>query len=122
MTHNTRRLISCLVALSFGAACVIVKTARVYDLDNGTILQATFKYSGSGKGPVACTKSDAVSCSGEYVTVASGTTGWGTVFAPVYPPGGRGTTATGAVITSEVDRIQKGSAVATCSHGMVVEC
>lgn len=122
-TQRIVQLVSVSLAAVFAAsACVIMKTARIYDLDTGNILQASFKYSGSGKGPITVAKPDGATCAGEYVTVAGGTTGWGTVFATVYPPGGRATTATGTVITSNVENMQKGSAVASCSDGMVMEC
>jgi hypothetical protein len=106
------------VALS---GCVVTKMARLYDLDSATVLQATFKSSGSGKGPVSITTPSGGICAGKYVTVAGGSIGWGTVFGTVYGANGT-TTTTGTVMTANVEDNQKGSAVASCSDGVVFEC
>jgi hypothetical protein len=106
------------VALS---GCVITKTARLYDLDSAAVLHATFKYRGTGKGPISVTTPEGAVCEGEYVTVAGGSIGWGTVFGTVY--GAKSTTTTtGTVMTADVEGKQKGAAVASCTDGVVFEC
>lgn len=102
-------------------SCTMTLAARIYDLDSAAVLQATFKYSGSGKGPIFVDTPEGQTCEGEYVTVAGGTTGWGTIFAAGYAPTGSAT-AVANTIAVEAENKQKGSAVATCSDGMVVEC
>jgi hypothetical protein len=90
------------ICISAAAVTILVATlvligcalkARIYNLDTGQVLVATFKYSGSGKGPIEITLPSGEVCKGEYVTVAGGSTAWGSVFATVYGPAGYATAA-----------------------------
>jgi hypothetical protein len=100
------------LALSL-AACV--HRARLYDLQDATILQASFKYSGTGQGAIwlGGKSLNTAPCKGEYTTVAGGTVGWGTIYS-----GTQVSTATISTMSAE----QRGSAVATCTDGTVYEC
>jgi hypothetical protein len=123
MSNVICRSLLALLAVSAlpGLGCVMTLGARVYNLDSGEVLEATFRYTGSGKGPVEFTLPSGVSCSGEYVTVAGGSTGWGSVFASVYGPGGAAT-GTATALGGSIENKQRGSAVATCPGGRVFEC
>jgi hypothetical protein len=100
------------LALSL-AACV--HRARLYDLQDATIVQASFKYSGTGRGAIWIGRKslDSAPYKGEYTTVAGGTMGWGTIYS--------GTQVSTAAI-STADAAQRGSAVGTCTDGAVYEC
>lgn len=94
--------------------CTYTLNGRLYDLDSGDLLTATYQTNGSGKGPIWIGPSKSTAdCRGEYVTVARGATGWGTIY--------RGTSPSTVVTTvSETD--QMGSAVVTCRDSRVIEC
>lgn len=102
-----------------GLGCAL--TARVYNLDTGQVITATFMYSGSGRGSVEFVLPSGEVCKGEYVTVAGGTTSWGSVFATVYGPGGSAT-ATGTGYGRSIENMQKGTAIAIGNRGAVIEC
>jgi hypothetical protein len=101
--------------------CACTIKAKGYNFDTGQVITATFKYSGSGRGPIDATLPSGETCKGEYVTLPSGSTGWGSIFAMLYGPIGAATTAIGTSKNS-TDNTQKGTAVVTCEQGTVVEC
>jgi hypothetical protein len=72
---------ACLL-LAFCAGCV--STARLYNLDIGAILHATFENYGTGQGKIVATTADGKTLEGEYSTIsgASFSTGFG--FAPCW--------------------------------------
>lgn len=109
------------LAATLSAGCAITASARIYNLDSAEVMQASFRYTGSGKGPISVMKPNGTACAGEYVTVAGGSVGWGAIFGTVYSAAGSGT-GSGTVITSQMDLMQRGAAVARCDDDMVVEC
>lgn len=50
-----------------GVGCTMA--ARLYDLDSATVLQAKFKSSGSGRGPIFLETPGGQTCNRQYVTV-----------------------------------------------------
>jgi hypothetical protein len=109
-----------LIAMLIGfVSCAL--SARIYNLDNGEVVIATFKYSGTGRGSVKATLPSGEVCKGEYVTVAGGTTGWGSVFPTVYGPGGSASASSIGYGTS-IENKQKGTAIVIGNRGTVVEC
>lgn len=90
--------------------------ARLYNLQTAQIIQAQFRYTGSGKGPVQFTLPDGAACLGEYVTMDEGETSWGMVFSTVYPAG------SASVVGGSAKNTQKGQAVATCPDGQLFDC
>lgn len=101
------------VALLACGACV--HQARIYNVDSGQILIASFKYSGTGNGDLwlGTTSFKAAACKGEYVTVPSGDFGWGNIYSG-------GQMAMAQISSMSAD--QRGSAVATCVDGTVYQC
>jgi hypothetical protein len=94
-------------------------TARLYNVSSGEVISGVFTYDSSGRGRVTVDFSDGERATGEYVTVAGGTTSWGTIFAYVYGTGGF---ATGRVLTRSVQNEQYGTAIATGNRGRVIQC
>jgi hypothetical protein len=111
--------VTILVATLVLVGCAL--KARIYNLDTGQVLVATFNYSGSGKGPIEITLPSGEVCKGEYLTVAGGSMAWGSVFATVYGPAGSAT-ATDTGYSGSIENKQKGSAIVTGNQGTVVEC
>lgn len=87
--------------------CGCTYNARVYDLADGTQLQAQFKYTGSGAGPIWFIRPDGIRCTGEYRTIA-GAEAWGAIF--------------GTAPASGAFAPQRGSAVLTCPSGQSFDC
>jgi hypothetical protein len=103
-----------IVVLVCAAGCTATRNARLYDLQSADLLIATYKMNGSGHGPIWIgTTQQTADCKGEYVTVASGSTGWGAIY------GAGGPTV---VTTSRTDDEQRGRAIVTCSDGRIIEC
>jgi len=106
------------VALSLSCGA---RKARLYNLDSGQVLNASFTWGGSGKGKLTIVMPDGEQCTGEYVTVPEGSSTWGSVFGTVYGPGGSVSgSATGYSVS--VEGKQKGTAIATSNKGTVIEC
>lgn len=121
MTHSQIRRLAWLALiapiLAFAPGCTYTFAARLYDTQAGLVIPATFKWNGSGHGPVEIRLPSGEICTGEYVTVADDAATWGSLFAA----GAGGTaTATGYALTTQGK--QKGSAVATGTLGTAIEC
>ena len=100
------------MSLAVTVGCATTHQARAYNLETGQVIPATFGYTGSGKGPIQFQFPSGETCSGEYVTLAGGTTAWGSIYGTVYT----------SYSSAQVDSAQKGSAIATCPDGVVIEC
>lgn len=105
------------ILLSLTGCATVVIPGHMYDMKDGTVLNAEFTWKGDTKGPTKITKTDEI-CVGEYRTIAGGTTtlgtgiggfGWGRLFGSMYS-------------TTAVDKVQKGFALATCPSGQTYEC
>ena len=90
-----------------------VLSARLYDLDTGEALEATFEDSGQGRGAISMRAASGGACNGEYVTVPSGSTTWGSIF--------KSMDRSDSVVT-ELQNEQRGRAIITCPGGRVIEC
>ena len=105
----TAVLVGCLLA-----GCVVSRQARLYDLQSAEILNATYRYSGTGRGRIWLGESqESATCSGEYVTVPAGAESWGAIYS-------EGTATTVAASTTSSD--QRGRAILTCEDGRLIEC
>lgn len=97
--------------------CTYTFAARLYDMETATVAPATFKWNGSGRGPVVMTLPSGEVIRGEYVSVSDDTISWGQIFAS----GSSGTaTATGYALTTQGK--QKGTAIGTGDLGTALEC
>jgi len=102
----------------FLSACAIQPRqipARIYQ-PTGEIIQANFNWVGGLTGSVNVNKSQEI-CKGEYSTLRSGTTStsvgvvsWGSIF------------SLGTSTSSVSENAQRGSAVAVCPSGEMIEC
>jgi len=90
------------------SACAM--QARLYDLDNGGVLQATYTNSGMGQGAIKIAHPTDGECNGEYRTVPRGS--WGAI----YYSGGGSAQGLGLSLSNP------GAAVVTCPTGRVIEC
>lgn len=86
--------------------------ARMYDLNGGPMLSATYTNSGTGRGDITITHPDG-ECRGEYKTVTGGS--WGAIFSQ-----GSGRSYSGQSYGLSLSN--PGAAVATCPSGRVIEC
>lgn len=105
-----------LVSLLLLASCVTTSRnvpARLYNLADGSIVQATFSFAGSTSGNVRMELPSGEVLSGEYRTLRSGVSGWGAIFAQ------GGTSAAAIAVRSDQYR---GSAIASGPQGTVMEC
>lgn len=107
------------IIVFFASACTM--NARLYPLSGGGVLPAEFSYSGSGRGDIRLVLPGNNACSGEYVTVAGGSTSWGSIFASASGPAGYAT-ASGTTRSVNIPNMQEGSAAMTCSDGRTLEC
>lgn len=106
------RLLLTLVIACASSACVM--SGRLYDLENGAVLPANYRDSGSGKGRIWLGPSEkAATCSGEYRTIPQGSMGWGNIYSG-------GNVSTVSTMLTSTD--QPGVAVVSCSDGKVIEC
>ena len=105
------------LVLALAGCATVVIPGRMYDMKDGAVLNAEVTWKGDTKGPTKITKPDEI-CTGEYRTIAGGTTtvgtgigglGWGRLFGSMYS-------------TTTVDKVQKGFALATCPSGQTFEC
>ena len=129
-----------LAALAVLSGCAVTKEARLYPVDGGTILPATFLYDGTGSGVINLTLHGGDRCVGEYVTVPDGSSSWDSVFYSASSPGttgyaygsggGSATYATtglhamgsGTMYSTSIENKQKGQALANCSSNLTIEC
>lgn len=110
MKNSVKLVPLCLAVLAGLQGCSMTINARIYDLGgSGGVANAEFKWTGSGTGPLTGSLPDGESFRGEYTTVASGITGWGTTFSSVY------------TVNLSSD-LQRGSAIATGNRGTVIDC
>ena len=110
-THATRLLL----ALCTGC----VSTARLYNLDTGAILRATFENVGTGQGKIVATTVDGKTLHCEYSTISGASFSTGSGFASAAGPGGYAwATAQGFSLNQPGQ--QYGSAV-VAGGGLVIE-
>jgi hypothetical protein len=86
--------------------------ARLYDLDAGSVLQATYM-GGLGRGSITIHHPEG-ECRGEFSTVVGGS--WG----QIYATGSGGAYASGTSMGMSL--ANRGAAVATCPGGRTIEC
>lgn len=112
-----RRQIATSVFVLCAIGCVTppsTLSARLYSLADGQIIQATFRFAGSTNGEVSMLLPSGEVLRGEYRTLRSGMTGWGTIFV-------QGGASAVAAINVRSDQY-RGTAIATGSQGTVMEC
>jgi hypothetical protein len=80
-----RALATCLL-LAFCAGCA--STARLYNLDTGAIIHATFENYGTGQGKILATAEDGKTLQGEYSTISGASFSTGSGFASAAGTGG----------------------------------
>lgn len=113
-----------LITAALLAGCVTARDipSRLYDIDGGIVMDASFYWSGGYSGPATITKTDEA-CRGEYQTIRLGSTTvgqgsttitgpasvWGTIFNSLYA-------------STTVEHAQRGYAVAICPSGEAFEC
>jgi len=114
-------MLSVVALVVIGSGCVTTMEARLYDLSDATVATATFEWDGSGRGPIRAVLPSGEVFQGEYVTIASGTTSWGNIFATVWTPSGSAIVITPSSSQS-IENMQKGAAIATSNRGAVLEC
>lgn len=113
---------SCVYALvacaSLLAGCATRSVpSKLYNMNSGNVLSASFDWAGTLSGPVVINRDDEV-CVGEYRTIQEGRDGVGLGVA-----GGPWGALFGAVSAgSSVERAQKGIAVAMCPSKHTFEC
>jgi hypothetical protein len=101
------------------AGCV--KTGRLYNLSTSAVTQIKITYSGSGKGKILPVSIAGEQFTGEYVTVPTGTTGWGQIYSRANGTGGSAT-GQATVATTSLDTQQHGQVIATGDKGTVIQC
>lgn len=107
---NSLKLLCAMCVLLLLHGCSMTINARIYDLSgSGGVANAAFKWTGSGSGPLTGSLPDGEVFQGEYTTVASGVSGWGTTFRSVYT-------------VSLSNDLERGSAIATGNRGTVIDC
>jgi len=110
MKNSIKLVLSGMAVMVGLQGCSMTINARIYDLSgSGGVANAEFKWTGSGTGPLTGSLPDGELFRGEYTTVASGVSGWGTTFRSVYTVN----------LTSD---LQRGSAIATGNRGTVIDC
>lgn len=120
MKTPTQRTAAIIALLMFGLmACTF--SARMYDVRTGAVTPASFKYSGSGRGAFEVSLSNGDVCKGEYSTILGGVSQWGSIYGQAQAAGGSAsaTVSTASTITEDA---QRGTAIASCGRGGVVEC
>lgn len=105
-------------ALTLAGCASITIPGRMYDMRDGTVLNASFIWKGDTQGPTTVAKPQEV-CTGEYRTIVAGTTtlgtgiagssGWGSLFGSMYS-------------VTTIEKAQRGFALATCPSGQTFEC
>jgi hypothetical protein len=104
------------VALFFALAATVLagcaSQARLYDVDHGGVIQATYQR-GLQSGPITIHAPEG-ECSGEFSTVVNGS--WGQIYAAGV--GAPASTTQGLALSLA----NRGAAVATCPGGRVFEC
>lgn len=115
---NSSRLL--LVAFFFTAyplltGCSSIRGARLYDVQSGSVLHATFKGTGNlgAKGLMRVELPTGEVCAGEYAATAEGTSSWGRIYF-------QGGSARFREVSSSNEWF--GSAVAVGNQGTVFEC
>jgi hypothetical protein len=98
-----------------------IRKARLYNLTTGEVVPVQFTYSGSGKGKLSAVSAAGERFTGEYVTLAGGQIGWGTIYASVYSPKGSASGSSTSV-TSSTEAKQHGTAIATGDKGTIIQC
>jgi hypothetical protein len=106
-----------LALLVFGCT----KKARLYNLTTGEVTPIQFSYNGTGKGKLSAVSAAGEKFTGEYVTLAGGQVGWGTIYATVYSPKGSASGSSTSV-TSSTEAKQRGTAIATGDKGTIIQC
>lgn len=97
------------------------RQARIYNLTTGEVTEAHYSYGGSGKGKIWTTLKTGEMLKGEYVTIAGGQVGWGSIFGSVYGKGGSASgSASGYTVSTEAK--QRGTAILTGDKGTIVTC
>jgi hypothetical protein len=98
-----------------------IREAHLYNLTTGEVAPTQFTDAGRGKGTVAVTLASGEQFKGEYVTVLTEESSWGSIYASVY---GRGalTTASGTQRSRSQSSQQYGTAIATGDKGTIIQC
>lgn len=97
------------------------KKAHIYNLTTGEMIPAQFSYNGTGKGTLSAVTAAGEKFKGDYVTIPSGETSWGTIYASVYGPKGSAS-GTASSFSSTTNSQQRGTAIATGDKGTIIQC
>lgn len=110
---NTHARIAVVAALLLAlAACT--RYARLYNLETGDVLRASFKDSPAAGGMMTVTMPWGETLTGEYTVMRAGSSEWGSIYVL-----GVGTAAGSA---SSMQHLNQGSAIATGPQGTILEC
>jgi hypothetical protein len=99
------------------AGCVT--TARLYNLDTGAILRASFENNGTGHGKIVATTAEGKTLEGEYSTISGASFSTGSGFATAAGSGGYAW-ATAQGFSFNQPGAQYGTAVVT-GNGLVID-
>jgi hypothetical protein len=98
-----------------------IREAHLYNLTTGEVAATQFSDAGRGKGTVAVTLASGEQFKGEYVTVLTEESSWGSIYASVYGQGALAT-ATGTQRSRSQSSQQYGTAIATGDKGTIIQC
>ena len=107
----------------FLASCGVIPIdvpIKVYNVNNGDVFQAVFKWTGR-KGNITAVSPSGENCSGEYFTESRDTVAYGTSWGNIYGYGISGFSSSSGSYSISAGS-EKGTAILRCEDRNVIQC